>query len=147
MALAANKDYQRKDGKLESMLVMNNVHIYKGALLVVNATGYVEPLTEAADKYFVGIAYEECDTTLAGYTVTPGLKSVRVVRDGIFLLAAASIALTDNGAPMYGKDDATVDESSTLSTGVKVGILVEYVSNTSGWVDIGQGIGSPVSAT
>lgn len=143
MALTANQDYQTKDGELLSMPVEDNVHIYQGAQTVVNAAGFLEPLTEAAGKKFAGRAYEECDNTLAGHA--QGGKRCRVERGGVGLVAAASITQAMVGDVMYGKDDATVDESTTLSVGVKVGVLVEYVSATLGWVDYGQGIGSPVS--
>ena len=131
-ALSANKDVPRKEGKIEAYLVEDNVHIYKGAQVVVNSSGFAEPLTDAASKKFVGMAYEECDNTLTGHT--QGGKTVRVNRDGVYKMAASSITQAMVGDRMYGVDDATVDNVSNYS--IFTGTLIEYVSATVGWVDI-----------
>jgi len=130
--LSANRNLPQKEGRIQSVLVEDNVHIYKDSLVVINAAGYAEPATDAAGKKFIGVAYEECDNTLTGHA--QGGKSVRVQRDGVYKMPATSIAITSTGARMYAVDDGTIDETSTH--GVFVGVLAEYVSSTLGWVDI-----------
>jgi hypothetical protein len=132
MALSANAEIPRMTGELKSYLVADNVHIYKGALVCVEPTyGYATPGADTASYRFVGIAAEECDNTLTGHSA--GGKSVRVWHKGEFLLTATSITQVMTGQMMYLVDDATVDDV-TVTNFVPVGVLVEYVSTTSGWV-------------
>lgn len=132
MALSANAEIPRMTGELKSYLVADNVHIYKGAMVCVEPTyGYALPGADTASYRFVGIAAEECDNTLTGHAA--GGKSVRVWHKGEFLLTATSITQVMTGQMMYLVDDATVDDV-TVTNFVPVGILVEYVSATSGWV-------------
>jgi hypothetical protein len=132
-ALSANKDVPRKAGEIQSLLVEDNVHIYKGALVCLNADGYAIPAADAADNYVVGVAYEECDNTLTGHS--QGGKSVRVYTGGVFKVVASSITQAMVGEMMYVVDDQTVDDA-VGTNGIKAGILVEYVSATSGWIAI-----------
>jgi hypothetical protein len=132
MALSANAEIPRMTGELKSYLVADNVHIFKGAIVCVEPTyGYATPGADTAGYRVVGIAAEECDNTLTGHAA--GGKSVRVWHKGEFLLTATSITQVMTGQMMYLVDDATVDEV-TVTNFVPVGILVEYVSATSGWV-------------
>ena len=132
MALSANAEIPRMTGELKSYLVSDNVHIYKGAIVCVEPTyGYASPAADTASYRVVGIAAEECDNTLTGHTA--GGKSVRVWHKGEFLLTATSITQVMTGQMMYVVDDATIDDI-TVTNFVPVGILVEYVSATSGWI-------------
>lgn len=135
-ALAANKDVPRKAGELESYLVEDDVHIYKGAMVCKNTSGYAQPAADTAGFEMLGIAYEECDNTLTGHS--QGGKSVRVYRSGVFKVVATSIAQDMLGEKMYVADDQTVDDASTQM--VLAGVLVDYVSATSGWIDIAPAI-------
>ena len=143
-ALTADKDLQRKEGKLESFLVEDNVHIYKGAIVALNAAGYLIPAADAANNTVAGLAYERCDNTLTGHT--QGGKSCRVLIGGVALLMASSITQAMVGEAMYVVDDATVDDV-VGTNGIKAGVLLDYVSATSGWVRMASGKGrAPVSA-
>lgn len=142
MAMTNNKDVARKEGRIEAFLVEDDVHIYKGALVALNAAGYLEPASDAADKVLAGIAYEECDNTLDGHS--QGGKSCRVMRDGVFRLDASSVAQTLLGRKLYVVDDATVDE--TTSHSLLAGVVVEVVSGTVAWVDIGPGVSAGVDS-
>lgn len=132
MTLSANAEIPRMTGELKSYLVADNVHIYKGAMVCVDpANGYALPGADTAGYRFVGIAAEECDNTLAGHAA--GGKSVRVWHKGEFLLTSSSITQAMTGQMMYLVDDETIDDV-TVTNFIPVGILVEYVSPTSGWV-------------
>jgi hypothetical protein len=136
MSLSNNKDVARKEGRVEAFAVEDDVHIYKGALVALNADGYLEPASDAAGKVLAGIAYEECDNTLDGHS--QGGKSCRVMRDGVFRLEASSVAQALVGRRVYVVDDATVDE--TTSHSLLAGVVVEVVSSTVCWVDVGPGV-------
>lgn len=131
-ALSANAMIASKHGEIQSFPVEDNVHIYKGAMVVVNTSGYALPGADTDGYRFVGIAYEECDNTVTGHS--QGGLDVRVERTGRFLLPASSITQAMVGRRMYLVNDGAVDDTSTYK--ILVGTLVEYVSTTSGWVDI-----------
>jgi len=138
MALDKNKDVPRKAGELESFLVEDNVHIYKGALVVLNNAGYLAPATNAADKVLAGVAYEECDNTLAGHA--QGGKSCRVYRRGVFRFATADLVQADVGIKCYVEDDQTVNDAGAATQGIVAGTVVEFESATVVWVDIEPGV-------
>jgi hypothetical protein len=139
MALSANKDRPVKaGGAIQTFLVEDNVHIYKGALVVANNAGYAEPATNAANKVLVGVAYEECDNTLTGHS--QGGKSVRVIRGGSFPFTTADLVQADVGILCYVEDDTTVNDAGTTTQGIIAGIVTEIVSATEVWVDIALGI-------
>lgn len=137
-ALDKNKDVPRKMGELESYLVEDNVHIYKGALVVLNNAGYLEPATNAANKLLAGVAYEECDNTLEGHS--QGGKSCRVYRRGIFKFATADLVQADVGIKCYVEDDQTVNDAGVATQGIVAGTVVESESATLVWVDIELGV-------
>lgn len=132
--LAKNKDVPFKVADLKSYLVENNVHIFKGAMVCINTSGYAVPAADTAGYRFIGVAYEECDNTLEGRS--QGGKSVRILIKGIYRVVATNISQTMIGQPMYVVDDATIDDTSTNY--VHVGKLVERESAYVAWIDIGQ---------
>jgi hypothetical protein len=101
--------------------------IYKGALVCVDANGYAIPATDTAAIYCVGVAEE----AVTGGT-SSGDKWVKVGAGRAYLFAATSITQAMVGEPMYVVDDNTVDDTSTNLC--LVGVLVKYVTTTSGWV-------------
>jgi hypothetical protein len=130
-ALSADAQVDRKDAGLQSFPVEATTQIYKGAMVCLNAAGYLVAGADTAGYKFVGIAYENILGT------TQGAKSCRVYTLGRFLMTATSITQAMVGNTLYLVDDATVDDV-TVTNFVAVGKLVQYVSSTSGWVDIGQ---------
>jgi len=137
-ALSANALRPKKEGKLQSFLVEDDVHIFKGALVCLNDAGYVEPATNAADKVLAGVAYEECDNTLVGHS--QGGKSIRLYRDGLFKFASSGITQAEVGLYCYVSDDDTVEDAGTATQGVIAGVVVELESADVVWVDIEPGI-------
>lgn len=139
MSLSANKDRPAKAmGTVQSFLVEDDVHIFKGALVVANDAGYAEPATNAADKVLLGVAYEEVDNTLEGHS--QGGKSVRVIRGGTFPFTTADLVQADIGILCYIEDDDTVNDAGTATQGIITGIVVEAISATKVMVDISLGI-------
>ena len=132
--LSKNKDVPHKEGRIESMPVEDNAHIYKGAMVCDNEAGYIQPAADTIGFRLAGIAYEECDNTLTGHT--QGGKYCRVYRDGMFKVVATSITQAMVGQMMYVVDDATVDDVSTNF--IEAGILVQAESTAIAWIDIGR---------
>jgi len=130
-ALAANRDTEQIGSfTLVEMPVKASTHIYKGALVSVDSTGYLIPAADTASTVVVGVAYEEGDNSSG----SNGDVTVRVMRGGIYRYDATSITQAMIGATMYVKDDHTFDDSSSNS--IACGKLVKYISATEGWIDI-----------
>jgi hypothetical protein len=133
-ALSADRETARKDAGLKSYPVAGSTTIYKGGMVCIDADGYAIPAADTAGLKFAGVAYEQADNASG----SDGDEDVRVFDEGYFKLAASSIAQTQVGDEMYVVDDQTFDE--TTSNSVSCGKLVEYVSATEGWLDIGAGV-------
>ena len=138
MALTADRETRLRGVPLRefSLPVMESVKIYKGSKVSRNATGYAVASSDTAGEVVVGIAVKQVDNS-AGAS---GAKRV-IVRQGVFLLAATSIAITAVGAQMFVVDDQTVDETDPGNT-CKAGVLVEWITNTSGWVLLDFALGT-----
>ncbi|MBI1825874.1 MAG: hypothetical protein HY287_05875 [Planctomycetes bacterium] len=103
MALTKNRDVDHYiDQELRTFQVAAAKHIYKGAFLGLNSSGYVQPLT--AGDPFVGIAYEEADNS-AGAS---GAIKVRVYTLGDFDLTLTGAAIASLGRPVFASADDTL---------------------------------------
>lgn len=103
MTLTANRDVDHYvDQEIRSFQVAASQHIYKGAVVSLNSSGYARPLA-AGDK-FVGLAYEEMDNS-AG---TDGDLSVRLYTVGDFGHALAGATPSSIGRPVFASADDTL---------------------------------------
>lgn len=132
-ALSADRETAIKGGIFKSYPCGVDV-IYKGGLVAIDADGYAVAAANTAGLRVVGIADEKVDNS-AG---SAGDKEVKVRRGCIAKLVATSITQAMVGSHMYVADDQTFDDTAT--NGVIAGILVEYVSATSGWILVGPEI-------
>jgi len=112
--------------------VAANTKIFAGSLVCANSSGYAVPAADAAGLKFAGVALEQADNTGGAN----GAKKVRVRRVGVFEFDAASITQSMVGIAMYVVDDHTIDDAAGPTNDIRVGILVKYVSDTKGWIDI-----------
>lgn len=133
MSLTANNEVQSRGHKEARALKAAAAVLYKGHIAVFNASGYAEEGTDAAAKIFAGIVKEKVDNSAGA----AGDLYVDVFTTGCFLLAATSIDQADVGKLAYISDAETVTDGGTASNDIPVGIIVEYVSATSCWVEIG----------
>lgn len=124
-ALTSSYDARRKDGALVLYPLGAGVHVRKGGLLAVAATGLAQPASDSAGLAFIGIAYEEGDNTGGA----AGAKSVRVLKTGVFTYAKTAAALLDVGKAAFVVDDATVATAATTDN-VACGIVVGVPSAT-----------------
>jgi len=143
MALTADRNVKRKDGKLISYPVAANAVIYKGALLMLDG-GYIKPAQgqatgDAANAIFAGYAYEAVDNSGGA----DGDKTVRVETEGTILVDGDGVA-ADVGKEVYVVDDATVSVSASAVAGeenLKCGILVEVPSAGKNRIKIDNHVG------
>jgi hypothetical protein len=138
-ALAADRNTQSKIGGIQIYPVEAGDIIYKGAMVAVDADGYLHPAQDAAAHKVVGVADEYVSNALGA----DGAVSCRVVSGRSFKFAASSITQAMLGEMMYAVDDQTFDDAIGTNA-VKVGRLVQFVSTTEGWIFIpfgGLGLG------
>lgn len=128
--LSADRETVRKEAGLKSYLMGTDI-VYKGGIVGITPAGLVMAMSATPGYTMGGIAYEKVDDSAAA-----GTKRVRAYTEGLFLLVATSITQAMVGQPMYAVDDQTFDDEPGVEA-IFVGILVEYVSATSGWIDIG----------
>ena len=120
-ALTSSYDARRKDGALVLYPLGAGVHVRKGGLLAVAATGLAQPASDSAGVTFIGIAYEEGDNTLGAAAA----KSVRVLKTGVYTYAKTAAAPSDVGKAAFVVDDATVATAATtdnVACGIVVGV-------------------------
>jgi hypothetical protein len=121
-----------RDGIEIDFPVAASTKIFAGSLVCANTSGYAVPAADTAGLKFLGMALEQMDNTGGAN----GAKTVRLRRTGNFLFDAASITQAMVGTAMYVVDDHTIDDAAGPTNDVRVGILVKYVSDTKGWIDI-----------
>ncbi len=131
MAVTATRNTQYRESttprKIRAVVAAATT-VYQGTMLNYDTTsGYVVNGTNAANRRFGG-AY-------MGPTITPTVDTaVELYLDGEFLFAASSITALMHGQAMYMVDNETFDD--TVGNGICVGVLRQWVSNTSGWLDV-----------
>ena len=130
--LTADRETARKEGGVKSYLMGTDI-IYKGGFVAINEEGRAVAFPVAASAVglrFAGVAMERVDNSIGA-----GTKWVKVYTKGEFLFTASSITQAMTGEMMFAVDDNIFDDEPG-TYGIPVGILVEYVSTTSGWIDI-----------
>lgn len=131
MALAANAARQsRGRSKLNSYPVAASATIYKGSLVMIDATGYLQVATDEATIHIVGVAAEGANNSAGA----DGAIWCEVESDCEFLFAATSITQAMVSTVMVCVDDNEIDDAAGATNDRPVGILTEYQSATLGWV-------------
>lgn len=136
MALTKSKAYtQNQTGTARVFPIAATEMIYRGALLVLNASGYVEPASVATGLVPVGVASEQVDNRLGAN----GDKSVETLR-GIFPFrnsaGADEVLRTDIGSTVYLVDDETVAKTDGTGTRSAAGKVWD-VTSEGVWVEVG----------
>lgn len=112
---------------------LSNVKVYKGALVGVNASGYLVPMAHGtANLKFVGVANETVDNSAGN----AGDKSVNVTKSGSFVMKAISgftPAQADVGKELYANTDWEVQIATAgLTNTYKVGRIVALETTSTG---------------
>jgi len=128
-ALAADLEVTERDGVVQSAPMVATDTIYRGAIVMHNAAGFLAPAATGAGSFFAGIAEEQVTNTGSA-----GDKNCKYKRTGVYLLTSSGLAQADIGTKVYASDDQTLTTTSTNN--VLVGQIVEFVSATSVWVSL-----------
>lgn len=124
-ALSAKRDVRRQPGEVLSFPVEESTKIYEGALVSVNAAGYLVNATDAANDLFIGVADETADNSSGA----DGAIECKVRIGGVIDVAsAATLSIANVGDPVYVADNQTIDLAANLTNDVLVGRVVNFVS-------------------
>ena len=134
--LTADRNTQSRGGLGVTMRYAVAVDIiYKGALVSVNAAGFLVAASDTAGEQCVGVADENVDNSGG----SAGDLWCRVVSGRAFRVAATSILQTDVGTMAYVVDDQTIEVAAATTNDIPVGYIVELVSAAIAWVFIPAG--------
>ena len=126
-ALTADRNTALKQGDLRSGLVGAATKIFKGAIIMRNAAGYLIKGATATGSFGVGVAQTLADNTVGAN----GAISVNW-RPGVAYLAnlGADLCLvTDIGAKCWIADDQTVAKTNGTATRSPAGIIEDVDAN------------------
>jgi hypothetical protein len=119
MALTANRyDERFAAGWQLPFPVAAQTTVYKGALVCLNAEGYLVPATDTAGLRFVGVARDGADNSQG----TDGDLEVVVVTQGSIVVAKSGASASDVGESAFCSDDETVALATTNE--VYAGLIV-----------------------
>jgi len=143
-ALAADSNLDHRGTvEMQSVPVVETDIIYKGALCMLNADGYLAPCTATASSQFAGIALAQGDNS-AG---SNGDIEVVCARSGRWLLTISdTITQANVGDVVYAEDDGTVSHTAATNE-QKVGVITEFVDGTHCYVEIADGCNNPALGT
>ena len=130
-SLTDNKEVLEKHRRLLENPVAAAVVIFKGAIVMSNATGFLAPAEALLNAKMAGIAYEKVDNANGA----AGDVDCKLLREGLFELSGAGFTQADIGKEVYASDDQTV--SITQGTNeIAVGKIAQVTSATKVYVDI-----------
>jgi len=113
-----------KDGiKLTSPMAVDI--IFRGALLMMNAAGFIAPAAAAAGGRFVGLSEAKLDNSGG----SAGDLNAKYVAGGLALLTGTGFAQTDVGVKVYASDDQTITKTFAADLPY-VGIIEQFQSST-----------------
>jgi hypothetical protein len=131
-ALSANVDVKKSAGDVLSITGASGAHIYAGALVQVNSSGYAVAASGTSANRFMGVAWDELNNSSTNKklsSVSDGGLAGRVFMRGVYTVTAnGTPARTDIGKKAYVVDDQTVG----LSAGAwcYAGRILDYTSST-----------------
>lgn len=132
-ALSADKQIEIQDGVEKDFSVDDGDTIYGGALVCVNADGYLVPGADTAGLIFSGFAMEQKDNS-AG---SDGDLDCRVRRRGLIkCIMGTAITKANEGDNVFLVDDQTVDLTANVTHNIFCGIIGGYIDTTHAWIDI-----------
>lgn len=136
-ALTDDINVEEKDGVLRSSPMAVDI-IYRGALVMYNAAGYLAPCAAETGAVFAGVAEERKDNSGG----SAGDIRCRHKGTGRYLLTGSGFVQGDVGEVVYASDDQTI--TKTAGSNTLVGKIDEFVSATQVWVTLEN---NPVAAS
>ena len=137
MALTKNyvRDYEYEDNQayIKEFAVATGIHIYQGAMVSLNASGYLTTSADTTDFKFVGLAVEEVDNSGG----SDGDLTCKVKINTKTWIDHSGAAITDLGADFHASADDTLTDGAGSNTGRKDGRCIGYATDKL-LIDFGQ---------
>lgn len=131
-ALTKDRKLERMDGVQAAFPVKAGSTIYGGALVAVDATGYLVRGSDTAGLVFQGIAMDRYDNALG----QSGDLVAIVQRRGLVLCKIAAAVQADVGKNVFLLDDQTVSLTAGATHKIICGVIAAIADGTTVWVDI-----------
>lgn len=132
-ALILDKSVELRDGVEISCPVYRAVKIFGGALVCVNAAGYLIPGADTASLIFKGISIERKDNTNGN----DGDLTCQIRQRGLVkVILNTAITQANVGDNVFLVDDQTVDIAANTTHDIFCGVIAEYIDTTHAWIDI-----------
>lgn len=138
MALTANQSnyYQTTFSNQQYAVESGAIHIYQGALLNFDSSGYIVKSSDKTGEKFAGVSLEELNQATGG---SAGDNVINVIPKGsgaLVKMKTARIAITDVGNKVYANGDDQVDLAGTTTHDLEVGTIRIFIDTTHAWVQI-----------
>ncbi len=122
--LTAKRDVRRQPGEILPFK-QAAVKVLEGALVMINAAGYLTQAADTASCHFAGVA----DKTVDNSAGAAGDLKNNVRMGGVVDVATAdTITIANVGDEVFASDNQTVALVGTTTNDVYVGRIVEFVS-------------------
>ena len=123
--LSKSINREGKDSKLPAYGVGANAIIFRGAMTMINAAGFLVRCSALAGSVFAGISRSDIDAT----GEANGDSKAIVESEDAFYVTIVGAAAADMGKKVYATDDNLVAVVQVANT-VLVGRIIEVVSAT-----------------
>lgn len=107
---------------------------YKGAILNLNASGYVKLGSDTAGELFAGIGQEELDQASGGSDGDNEMKLLRAGSNVAVKLPITGVTQADLGSDVYVSDDDAVALSTTNSVRVGSIFSIQNCDANEAWI-------------
>lgn len=122
-AFTGKKDVRYQQGTVLSF-PQAAVNILEGALVSVNAAGYLTNASDTANDLFIGVAEHGSDNSAGN----AGDLEVRVRLGGVVnAVVGSTITIANVGDLVYAVDNQTVDLAAVTTNDIPVGRIIQFV--------------------
>lgn len=126
--LTADRKSERKQGSIFALPVAAGAHIYSGAMVSADSSGYLQPATDAAGQVFVGVSKKESDNSSGANGGITGEGYLR----GVFQMNISGATQADLVKEAYVVDDNTVGLGVVAQPVNVTGVTVHRTANSEG---------------
>lgn len=126
------RDWSRPQSGPGSYPVAANTTIYESSIVMVNAAGYAVPAADTANSHVVGM----CKREVANGATAGAVQVIVEAPVRVKLKTALTLTQAMVGDVVYVVDDEEFTNLATASNDIRVGFLVNFISDTEGEVEI-----------
>ena len=126
--LTADRKSERKQGSLFALPAAAAAHVYAGAMVSADGSGYLQPATDASGQTFVGVSKKEADNTSGAN----GDVTCEGYLKGVFQMNASGMTQSDLVKEAFVVDDNTIGLGIAAQPTNVTGVTVHRTANSEG---------------